>query len=142
MQSTFKVKYAPGVLTAIIYDADGKETGKSELESAVGKRWLEVQPEEQRVKAGDIVYVDIAIKGENGIVESNADTTLTCSVTGGVLIGFGSANPCTEERYDTGTHTTYFGRSQAVVYAEQAGEICVKVSGGDLCGATQITVEN
>ena len=140
-KALFKIKYAPGKLTAIIYDADGKEKGRSCLESAIGKRRLEVQAEEHKVKAGDIVYVNIAIKGENGIVESNADTMLTCSVTGGVLLGFGSANPRTEERYDTGTHTTYFGRAQAVVYAEQAGKICIKVSGGDLCGETQIAVE-
>lgn len=140
-KALFKVKYAPGVLTAIIYDADGKETGRSSLESADGKRWLEVQAEEKTIKVGDIVYVDVAVKGENGIVESNADTTLTCTVTGGVLLGFGSANPCTEESYDTGKHTTYFGRAQAVVYAGQEGEIRIKVSGGDLCGETQITVE-
>ena len=35
----------------------------------------------------------------------------------------------------------YF-RKTAVVYAKQEGEICIKVSGGDLCGETQITVEN
>lgn len=107
----------------------------------VGKKWLEVRVEEETIKAGDIVYVDIAIKGENGIVESNADTTLTCNVTGGDLLGFGSANPCTEESYDTGTHTTYYGRAQAVVYAGQEGKICIKVSGGSLCGEAQITVE-
>lgn len=99
-----------------------------------------VKAEEQVVKAGDRVYVDIAIKGENDIVEANADTTLTCTVTGGVLLGFGSANPCTEERYDTGTYTTYFGRTQAAIYAGKKGEICVKVSGGNLHGETQITV--
>lgn len=140
-KALFKFKYAPGMLTAIIYDARGNEIGRSCLESAVGKRWLEVQAEEPKVKVGDIVYVDVTVKGENDIVESNEDTKLTCTVTGGVLLGFGSANPCTEESYDTGTHTTYFGRAQAVVYAKQTGEICIKVSGGNLCGETQVIVE-
>lgn len=68
-KALFKIKYAPGVLTAVIYDAGGNETGRSCLESAVGKRRLEVLAEDATVKAGDIVYVDVAVKGENGIVE-------------------------------------------------------------------------
>lgn len=91
--------------------------------------------------AGDIAYVNIVIKDENGVVESNRDTTLVCQVTGGVLLRFGSANPCTEESYVTGTCTTYYGRAQAVVYAGQPGEICVKVSGGNDSGEARIVVE-
>lgn len=140
-KALFKVKYVPGELTAVIYDAGGKETGRNRLMSANGRKRLEVLPEEQAVKAGDIVYVDIAIKGENGIVESNADTVLTCSVTGGVLLGFGGANPRTEESFVSGTYTTYYGRAQAVIYAAQPGGIRVQVSGGNLSGEAQITVE-
>ncbi|MGN0350239.1 MAG: glycoside hydrolase family 2 TIM barrel-domain containing protein [Roseburia sp.] len=140
-KALFKVKYAPGELTAVVYDAEGRENGRSSLASACGQIRLDVQAEETAVKEGDVVYVDIAIRGENGIVESNADRTLTCSVTGGLLLGFGSANPQTEESFVTGTYTTYYGRAQAVVYAKQPGEICVKVSGGDLIGETRIAVE-
>ena len=31
----------------------------------------------------------------------------------------GSANPCTEEQYHTGTLTTYYGRALAIVRAER-----------------------
>ena len=140
-KALFNVRYAPGELTAVIYDADGKETGRSSLVSADGRKRLEVHPEEQAIKAGDIVYVDIAIKGDNGVVESNADIPLACSVTGGTLLGFGGANPRTEERFVTGNYTTYYGCAQAVVYAGQSGEISVQVSGGNLNGETRITVE-
>lgn len=88
-----------------------------------------------------IVYVNIAVKGGNGVVESNADTALTCSVTGGVLLGFGSADPRTEESFASGSCTTYYGRAQAVVYAQQPGEILVKISGSDLNGEARIPVE-
>lgn len=77
------------MLTAVVYDANGTETGYSSLVSADSRRRLAVRAEEQTVKAGDIVYVDVTIQGENGIVESNADTLLTCSVTGGISLMFG-----------------------------------------------------
>ena len=35
-KTMFKLKYAPGTLTAVAYDAAGKETGRSELSSAKG----------------------------------------------------------------------------------------------------------
>ena len=50
---------------------------------------------------------------------------MTVTVDGGELLAFGSANPCTEERYDSGSFTTYYGRALAVV---QAGEKDMTVS--------------
>ena len=49
------------------------------------------------------------------MVECNADRKLTVSVEGGELLGFGSANPRTEERFDMGVYSTYYGKAQAVV---------------------------
>jgi len=63
----------------------------------------------------NIVYVNIAITGENGVVECNADEMLTVFVDGGELLGFGSACPRTEENFLTGSYTTYYGRAQAVI---------------------------
>ena len=45
----------------------------------------------------------------------------------GELLAFGSARPRTEERYDTGTHTTYFGHAQAVVRLGASGSATLKV---------------
>lgn len=76
--------------------------------------------------------VSISIVGENGIVESNTDEKLTVKVQGGALLAFGSANPCTEEQYDSGSFTTYQGRALAVVYTPCVGEIKVGVAGNTL----------
>lgn len=62
-----------------------------------------------------MVYLEISIMGENGVVECNADESLTITVEGGSLLGFGSANPRTEERFDTGTYSTYYGKALAAV---------------------------
>lgn len=51
---------------------------------------------------------------------------------GGELLAFGSANPCTEERYDSGSFATYQGRALVIVYARKAGEIRICVTGETL----------
>ena len=110
-KALFSVKYKSGSLCAIQYDAQEKEIGRSRLLSAEGEKRISVCPEEKQVKAGDIVYVDISVKGANGIVESAADEQLNCRVKGRRCFwGFGSADPCTTEAYDTGKFTTYYGR--------------------------------
>jgi len=110
----FTVPYAPGTLTAVAYDAAGKKISQSSLSSATGPFSIRAE-QENRAAAGQPVYVNIDIVGENGIVECNFDKTLTVSVEGAELLGFGSASHVTEERYETGVFTTCYGRSQAVI---------------------------
>ena len=45
----------------------------------------------------------------------------------GELLAFGSARPRTEERFDAGSHTTYFGYAQAVVRLGASGSATLKV---------------
>lgn len=120
-KAVFKTKYEQGTLVAIAYDAHGHETGRSYLTSATGKLRVSVAPEETVVSPGDIVYVNVDIVGENGVVESNADAPVHITVDGGELLAYGSANPCTEEQFHTGNYTTWYGRSLAVVRAGTRG---------------------
>lgn len=126
-KATFKTKYAPGKLEAVAFDASGREVSRSYLESAAGKTHLCVSPETENAKPGEIVYVNVAIVGENGVVESNADRKLTIKVEGGELLAFGSANPRTEENFDEGTYTTYYGTALAAVRAGASGKMKVSV---------------
>ncbi len=139
-KAVFRTRYVPGILTAIAYDVMGHEISRNELKSAEGKRRLAVMSEENTVKRGDIVYVNIAVAGENGVVESNGDMELSLSVEGGILLGFGSANPCTEESFASGKYTTYHGRAQAVIRSTEAGLISIKVSGAGLIGEAEVRV--
>lgn len=139
-KAMFKTKYAPGTLTAVAYDISGRELSRSELRSSSGPLRINAEPEDKTVKPGEIVYIPVSLAGENGVVESNADRKLTVTVTGGELLGFGSAHPRTEERYDTGTFTTYHGRALAVVRAGKAGTLTVSVSDGKQTGTAEIVV--
>lgn len=138
-RAIFKIKYAPELLTAVAYDTNGHELSRSELHSASGKVAISVRPEVSRAKDGQIVYVPIELTGENGVVESNADRKLTVSVTGGELLAFGSANPCTTEQYHTGSFTTYYGRSLAVV--RMCGKTTIMASDGNQTAQAVIAAE-
>ena len=140
-KALFKTKYVPGVLTAVAYDAAGKEFGREELHSAEGDIRLEIRPEEDAVKAGEIIYIPICLVGENGLVESNADCKVHVTVEGGTLLGFGSARPRTQESFTAGTYTSYYGRTLAVVRAGEGENIHISAVAEGISGAEQfITV--
>jgi hypothetical protein len=128
-KAVFKVRYKPGTLTAAAIGVDDKEMFRSTLESSTGPLHISVLPE---TNVGKLVYVNICITGENGIVESNADEKLTVSVEGGKLLAFGSANPRTEERYTDGSFTTFYGRALAVIAADDSASIEITVKGNNL----------
>lgn len=131
-KAVYKTNYAPGTIRAVAYNAMGREIGQNELHSAKGAIQIQACPEEEEILIGNIVYIPIALIGENGVVESNVDRRLSVSVKGGELLAFGSANPCTQERYDTGSFTTYYGRALAVVRAIESNAIEMTVSGEKL----------
>jgi beta-galactosidase len=119
-KATYTTTYEPGTLKAVAYDANGRVSSESELVSAVGKTAIAITPEDSAVQAGELAYINIALVGENGVLESNDDRMLSVTVEGGILLGFGSANPCTEERFDSGSHSTYYGKALAVIRSGSA----------------------
>ncbi|MBO7405030.1 MAG: glycoside hydrolase family 2 protein, partial [Clostridia bacterium] len=140
-KAVFKVNYAPGTLTAAVYDASGREIGRCALESASGETRITADAEKKTAKPGEVVYVPVTITGENGVVESNADRKLRVTVENGELLGFGSANPRTEERFDAGEYTTYYGRALAVVRVGESGKTGISATDGKETAKAEITAE-
>ena len=137
-KATFRTNYQGGRIEAVAYDASGREISRSYLESATGKTRICVSPEVETAASGEVVYVNVAIVGENGVVESNADRKLTVTVDGGELLAFGSANPRTEERFDEGTYATYYGTALAAVRVNE--NTTVTVSDGQESASCKICV--
>ena len=123
----FSLAYQPGTLTARALDEHGEEIGQSSLASATGPFHVVIRPERKSVPAGRVAYLAIDIRGENGVVESNADEQLHVTVEGAKLLAFGSAQPAPTESFLTGTYTTYRGRSMAVVLRDEPGSATVTV---------------
>ena len=93
------------------------------------------------MKAGEIVYIPVSLVGENGVVERNSDRKLTATVENGELLAFGSANPRTEERYDSGSFTTYYGQAMAIVRAGQKRTVTLSVTDGKQTAIAAVTVK-
>lgn len=138
-KAVFKLAYQPGTLVAVNYDANGHAVSRSELKTA-DKPVLTVCPEKKEAKPGEILYIPINIQDKHGIVEMNADRQVKVTVEGGELLAFGSANPRTEERYDNGSFTTYYGRAMAIVRASNAGKVKITAKGGETATA-EITIK-
>ena len=126
--AVFETVYQKGTIEAVAYDELGNEMGRSRLQSAEGNLQIRIQREEDPMKISGkeerddekILYFSIDLVGENGEIECNADETLKVSVEGGELLAFGSANPRTEESFLDGVYRTYYGRSLAVIRANEA----------------------
>lgn len=139
MQGCLSDKVCAGQTGGRAYDRDGKETGRSVLQSANGRIGITLMAEKNPVKAGELVYVDVALTDQNGNLEGNADCRLKAEVRGAELMAFGSANPRTEERFDSGSYSTYYGKALLAVRAAEKGSIYVKVSGE--AGTAEITIK-
>jgi len=76
-KATFKLKYAPGKLTAVAYDEHDQPVGEDELTSATGGVMPVITSEKKTVKPGEVFCADISMLDSEGVVESNADKKLT-----------------------------------------------------------------
>lgn len=139
--ATFELAYQPGVLRAVSVSADGTEH-ESTLATATGDLHIVLAAEKDSYKVGDLIYVNVEIAGENGAFVGNCDKMLNAAVTGGKLLGFGSASQQNEESFIAGKYPSYLGRAQAVIKADKSGTVKLSVSADGLATADlQINVK-
>jgi hypothetical protein len=141
-RAEFEMTYAPGELVAVARTA-GAETGRFALRSATGPVGLAAVADRDAVRADgtDAVFVDVRLQDPAGTVVLGVDRAVVVTVEGpGVLKGFGSARPETEESYLDDVHTTFDGRALAVVRPTGPGTITVTAT-ADGCDPVTVTVE-
>lgn len=131
---TFETVYEPGEVVAISYK-DGKEISRDTLVTAKTASKINLLPDKKKMCADghDLIYVEIQITDENGIIVPDAKIELRALVTGdGYLAGFGSSNPVTEENYTGDSASTYRGRAMAVIrsgYEKGSCELTISADG-------------
>lgn len=111
--------YVPGKVEVVAYK-DGKEYGRNRLETASDDIHLEVTLDKQEISAykNDIVYVEIQVMDENGILNPDLDVDITVDVYGGgTLLGFGNADPYNLVPFSSNTQKAWKGKALAVVQA-------------------------
>ncbi|WP_210509090.1 glycoside hydrolase family 2 TIM barrel-domain containing protein [Naasia sp. SYSU D00057] len=130
MLAALETEYRPGELVAVAYRG-GVETGRTTLATARGAVRLTAEADRSQLRDddSDLAYVAIELRDEAGRLNTSEERPVSVEVTGaGVLAGMGSANPKTEERFDSSTWRTFDGRALAVVRPTGAGEIRVTVT--------------
>lgn len=113
--ATYEVPYEPGKLKAVAYRG-GEVIGVYELVTAQTVKKLDVRRVTEQER--DVAYMKIWITDEQGIwnPQEKEARLLHAEVTGnGVLEGFGTANPSSEEDYFADTVTSFDGSALAVV---------------------------
>ncbi|HEY9329175.1 MAG TPA: glycoside hydrolase family 2 TIM barrel-domain containing protein [Streptomyces sp.] len=129
-RTEFEVLYSAGELLAVTYRGD-VESGRHTVRTAGAPDRLRAESDRAVIAAtgGDLAFVSLTLTDANGICHPGADRPVHLDVTGdGVLAGFGSARPSTDERFDTPDHQTYEGRALAILRPTGPGEICLQAS--------------
>jgi beta-galactosidase len=114
-RACFRIRYASGVLTALITDKDKKELGRVSLKSAGQGTKLCLRPESGEIRNGGLVYLDIIYTDEEGIYKPLERHTVSLDVKGGELLAFGHACPFNKDGYRSRNSKTYFGRALAIL---------------------------
>lgn len=113
--ASYEVPYEPGTLKAVAYQKNRK-LGEYELSTAKSVTKLKVCRVTENER--NIAYIKIWLADDNGIInlQEAEKRLLHASVVGnGVLEGFGTANPSSEEDYFSDSVTTFDGCALAVV---------------------------
>lgn len=117
-RTLFETTYEPGTLIAISYE-NGQEIGRSELATAGAERALCVEKEEYvglKNAKQELVYVQVEMCDQNGVLASDDNQKITLSVDGEVeVLGFGSGNPKPNYNFNEGTTELFGGRAQIIV---------------------------
>ena len=129
----FDTVFAPGKVEAVSYKA-GKEISRDELVTTGAPAGIRLIPEKSRLKADghDAAYLGIEILDSEGNVVPDAEIELSAKATGdGILAGFGSGNPKTEDNYTDGETVSFKGRAMAIIRSGYGKgtvtvEICAK----------------
>lgn len=141
MRAMFTLPYQPGALEAVAFDESGAERARTRLETTQGKLSWTIGCETEVLRPGQVAFFPVSLRGENGMVECNADASLELWVAGGRLLGFGSAEPRTEAEFTTGRYPSYYGRALAVVEVGSGNWVELKLySGGDLLAQERFAI--
>lgn len=136
----FGCVYRSGVIEAVAYDKNGRETGRTSLKTAGNETILYLLPENEKVREGRLSYIRLRYGDRNGIWKPLARGTIKVDVEGGTLVGLGHACPYNEKGYLSNQTDTYFGEALAIVRAGCAENITVRASDGRRRAEIQIPV--
>ena len=136
----FRCIYEDGTVEAVSYDAAGKELGRCSLRTAAPETQLRAVPEENAVAPGRLCHIRLQYTDESGILKPLERGILNVEVSGGKLLGLGSACPYNEIGFCEAKTDTYYGEALAVMQAGEDKNLTLTVTDGRHTGSVTIPV--
>lgn len=122
----FDVIYEPGIIEVRTYQ-DGILQQSASLKTAGTNIKMNLQVDEQCLKTGDLTFINISLEDENGILSTCSREQVAVTVSGGTLLGYGSADPTSLENFYDNVRTPWNGRLLAVVRVD-GSESCLEIT--------------
>jgi len=119
----WQVKYAPGTLSAVGYDNEGKVIAQSRVETTCEPAAVVLEPDGTTLKADgqDISLITVKILDRQGRTVPAATNAVTFSVTGpGQLLGVGNGDPSCHEPDKGKQRSAFNGLCLAIVQSSGA----------------------
>ena len=136
----FRCIYEDGTVEAVSYDAAGKELGRCSLRTAAPETQLRAVSEENAVAPGRLCHIRLQYTDESGILKPLERGILNVEVSGGKLLGLGSACPYNEIGFCGAKTGTYYGEALAVMQAGEDKNLTLTVTDGRYTGSVTIPV--
>jgi len=124
LTAQFEVLYQPGELVAIGYK-EGKEVVRQTLKTTGKPALLKISSEENTYPGieADLVYFNIEVLDENGLLVPNAEIPVKFEISGGgKLQAVASENPREMQSFQQPQVRTYRGRCQLIIRLDGTGE--------------------
>lgn len=138
----FPVVYQDGELTAVARDADGREIGRSSLQTAGQETELRALSEVDIPRSGGLWYVRLAFTDKQGTVKPMERGEISISSQGADLIGLGNGCPYNEQGYLHSSTDSYYGEALAIFKVHRnAQKVSMSASCRDLSANLTLQVE-
>lgn len=124
-KAIFDTIYIPGEIEAVA--KYGMECVSWKLKTVRKNKKLVLEPERVEVEKNELIYISVKVCDAEGTIDTDEVEKVNIFVEGtGVLQGFGSADPKSEENFKEAQSQLFYGRALAVIRACDCGDIRVK----------------
>ncbi len=112
--TVFDTIYVPGEVKALLYNAD-RVIGQQIIKTTDSAAKILVVEDYQNKTDSTVLIYEVCITDKHNNVVTDNDQKIFIQISGGTLIGFGSADPYSKEIFTNGAFTSYHGKALLVI---------------------------
>ncbi|MBR5088691.1 MAG: DUF4982 domain-containing protein [Ruminiclostridium sp.] len=132
------LRYRKGSITAVAYDENGKEAATDTICSFGDPESIDAIPDKYLMRADgrDLIFIEINVVDNNGIVVANARNRVRVTVEGAArLVGLDNGDSTDYDSYKGDNRRLFGGKLLAIIQSTlEAGEVTVSVKSDGLWG--------